>query len=54
MYLYENKTMKSVEITLSRGGKIRQNNRGGESNEDIHDKHLHVTMKFPYTTNICE
>jgi hypothetical protein len=35
IFLYENKTMKPNEIVLRRGGgRIRKNDRGGESNQD--------------------
>jgi hypothetical protein len=32
VYLYENRTMKTVEIVLGRGERMKENDGGGESN----------------------
>jgi hypothetical protein len=32
VYVYQNKTVKSVEIVLRRGGRMSENDRGGKSN----------------------
>jgi hypothetical protein len=46
--IYENKTVKPVEIVLSRGQETRENDNGGESNQGTLQAYMKMSQRTPY------